>query len=266
MSRLNTAVISGLSVALVASGAVILHQTGKMSRVRQQRDAALQSLQQSRQALQQSKIRISSLRNRPIPINKDKAVVAQQKTTIQQLTSQLKSARQSVSQVQEELASTKDQNQKALAASGRQSREIQSKLQARLAKLHQELASAKSKIQSSSRQIADLEKLNTQLQNSNSGQSTRIARREHILDRLQELDRRRESYLRSIANRYHNLTSQFRSMSGMMDSNRGQNSSALSGSTLDMIQNSISLSETDFQHLSDLNAKAFRLQKQLSKQ
>ena len=264
MSRLQTAVISGLGVALVASGGVILHQSGKLAQVRQQKTSALQSLQQSQEALHQSKLRIAALSNRPIPVNKDKAVIAQQKATIQQLTSKLNAAQDSISQVQEKLANVKGQNQKALEASRQHSRKKQVELQARLDKLQQELTSTQAKIHSSTRRIADLEKQNTQLQNSNSGQSTRAAKREHILDKLQELDRRRESYLRSIADRYQNLTSQFRSMSGMMDSNRGQNSSALSGSTLDMIQNSISLSQSDFQHLSNLNAKAFQLQKQLS--
>lgn len=266
MGRLQTAVISGLGVALVASGGVILRQSGKLAKVRQQRDTALQSLQQAREALQQKDLRIADLRRRPMPVNKDKAVVAQQKTTIQQLTSQLSAAKQSISQVQQELVKAKKQNQKALADSSRQFRKMQADLEARLNNLQQELVSTQVRVQSSSKRIDDLRKLNTQLQNANNDQSARAAQREHILDRLQDLDRRRESYLRSIADRYRNLTSQFRSMSGMMDSNRGQNSSALSGSTLDMIQNSISLSETDFQHLSDLNAKAFRLQKQLSKQ
>lgn len=264
MGKLQTAVISGLGVALVASGAVIFLQSGKLAKVRQQRDSAQQSLQQTREALQQSERRVSNLRQPPKPVNKDKAVIAQQKTTIQQLTSKLNAAQQNISQVQGELANAKDQNQKALEASNQQSQKMQAELHARIEKLRQQLSSAQAKVQSSTQRIAELKKLNTQLQNSNNDQSTRAAQREHILDRLQKLDRRRESYLKSIGDRYRNLTSQFRSMSGMVDSNRGQNSSALSGSTLDMIQNAISLSESDFQHLSDLNAKAFRLQKQLS--
>lgn len=264
MSRLQTAVISGLGVALVASGGVILHQSGKLSQISRQKTSALQSLQQTREALHQSKLRIAALSNRPVPVNKDKSVIARQKATIQQLTSKLNTARHSIAQVQEDLANAKTRNQKALAASSQHSQKREAELQARLDKLQQQLSSAQARIHSSTQRIADLEKQNTQLQNSDSSQSTRAAKREHILDRLQQLDRRRESYLRSIAERYQNLTSQFRSMSGMMNSNRGQNSSALSGSTLDMIQNAISLSQSDFQHLSNLNAKAFHLQKQLS--
>ena len=53
-------------------------------------------------------------------------------------------------------------------------------------------------------------------------------------------------------------------MSGMMDSNRGQNSSALSGQAMDQIQNAISLTDNDLQHLNELNAKAFQLEKRLA--
>jgi hypothetical protein len=52
----------------------------------------------------------------------------------------------------------------------------------------------------------------------------------------------------------------------MLDSSHGQQgSNAFSGAALDLIQNTISLADNDLQHLNELNAKAFQLEKKLSK-
>lgn len=267
MGRLQIAVVSVLGLALAAAGGVILHQSSKLEEVRQQRDSALQSLQESQEALHQSELRIASaMRHAPKQANGDKAAIAQRDATIEQLTNELNVAQTNITQLQEQLSTSKDENEKALESSRQRFQEEQKDLQSRLDQLQKQLDSAQADIQSSRQHIASLQKLNDQLSAANNQGSTRAAQREHILSRLQDLDRRRESYLRSIGDRYRNLTSRFRTMSGMMDSSRGQNSNALSGPALDMIQNAISLTDNDLQHLSELNAKAFRLEKELSKE
>ncbi len=95
--------------------------------------------------------------------------------------------------------------------------------------------------------------------------SARAAELGRVVADLQELDRRRDAYLTSIARRYHDITSQFRAMSGMLDSSRDPNASALSGAALTRIQNAISLADDDLRQLNELNAQARQLEKKLAK-
>ena len=266
MRRLNIAVVSSLGVALVAAVVVILNQSQKLAEVRQQRDDAVQSLQATQEALRQSQLRAaSSVQPSPKPSGEVTAEIKKRDATIQQLTDELNAAQTSITQLQENLSASKEQNQKATKTADQRYQEMQVKMQSHLDQVQNELSSAQAELQSSRQRITSLQKTNTQLQAENSDGSRRAAEREHILNRLQDLDRRRESYLTSIASRYRNITSQFRTMSGMMDSNSGRDSGAFSGPALDQIQNAISLTDNDLQHLNELNAKAFQLEKRLAK-
>ncbi|HET7214838.1 MAG TPA: hypothetical protein VFL79_14700 [Terriglobia bacterium] len=266
MRRLNIAVVSGLGVALVAAIVVILHQSQKLAEVRKQQDTTVQSLQESREALQQSQLRLAAaLHQPPRPTTDFKAELQKRNATIQQLTQNLKAAQGSIAQLQQELSDSREENQKAAENSNQRFQEMQAGLQNRLDEVQKELNSSQADLQSSSQRIASLQKINDRLQSQSSEGSRRAAEQEHLLNSLQDLDRRRESYLTTIANRYRNLTSQFRTMSGMMDSSRGRDSGSLNGQALDQIQNVISLTDNDLQHLSELNAKAFQLEKRLAK-
>lgn len=266
MRRVNIAVVSSLGVALVAAIVVILHQSQKLAEVRKQRDSTLQSLQESRNALQQSQLRLASaLHQPPRPATDFTVELKKRDATIQQLTGNLKAAQGSISQLQQDLSDSREENQKAAENSNQRYQEMQTRFQDRLDEVQKELNSAQADLQSSGQRIASLQKVNDHLQSQSSEGSRRAAEQEHLLNSLQDLDRRRESYLTTIANRYRNLTSQFRTMSGMMDSNRGRDSGGFNGQALDQIQNAISLTDNDLQHLSELNAKAFQLEKRLAK-
>ena len=266
MRRLQIALVSGLGLALIAAGTVIFHQSRKLVEVRNERDTALQSLERTHKALQQSELRMAELlRKSPPPPNGDKATIAQRNATIKQLTVELNAAQAGITDLQKKLKASQNENEKKLADASQHYQAQQSELQGRLDKLQKDLSSAQADLQSSRQRIASLQKANDQLQAASNEGSLRAGEREHILSSLQEIDRRRESYLTSIADRYRNLTNQFRTMSGMMNSNRGQDSNTLSGPALDMIQNAITLTDNDLQHLSELSAKAYRLEKQLSK-
>lgn len=266
MRRLQIALILGLGATLGIGGLVISRQHRKITLLQQQENTALQELQESRDALRQSQLRIAAaLRERPKPASNDKAVIAKRDATIQQLTSQLNDAKSSIDQLQTSLSAAKDQNEEALKVSKQHFQEMKTELQAQIDQLQKQLSSAQTELQSSRKRIAALQKQNDQLSNANNAQSARADEREHLLGDLQDIDRRRESLLTRIANRYRNITNQFRTMSGMLDSSRSQDSGTFSGPALDMIQNAISLTDNDLQHLHELNAKAFRLERQLSK-
>ncbi len=266
MRRLQIAIVSSLGVAMVAAGGVIFHQSRKLTEMRLQRDAARRSLQESQEALRQSELRLAAaLQEPPKPVNEDKTVIAKRDATIKQLSTELNASQASVTNLEETLSTSKAESEKSLAEASQRHQEQQAELQARLDKLQKELSSALADVQNSHQRIVTLQKANDNLSAANNQGSARAAERERILSSLQDLDRRRESYLSSIADRYRNLTSQFRTMSGMLNSSRGQDSNSFSGPALDMIQNAITLSDNELQHLSELNAKAFRLEKQLSK-
>ena len=265
MRGVQIAVVSGLGVALVAAGVLVLHKSNQLVEARRQRDAALQSMRESQEALRQRELRIgASIQGKPASEKNVQAAMAERDATIKQLTDRLDAANASIAQLRDTLSASQTESAKAVDASNQRFQEMQNELQGRLARLQQQLDSAQTEAENSRQHIADLQKANEQLSASNNEGSARVAEREHILLSLQDLDRHRETYLTSIADRYRNLTNQFRTMSGMLTSNRGQDSNSFGGPALDMIQNAISLTDNDLQHLSELNAKAYRLEKQLS--
>lgn len=266
MGRLRIALISGLGLALLAAAGIAVHQSRRLAEVRQQRDTALQSLQETREALRQSQLRLAAALHKPLAHpNNDKAVIARRDAAIQQLNGQISADQASITQLQDKLTAAIGQNAKALASAQKHSQEAEAGLQSQLDALQKELSSALTQVENSQQQVAKLQKANAHLKREHNSASIRTAEREHILNSLQDLDRRRETYLRSISDRYRNITNQFRTMSGMLDSNRGQDSKAFSGAALDLIQNTISLTDNDLQHLTQLNAQAFRLEKKLAK-
>ncbi|HET7101237.1 MAG TPA: hypothetical protein VFJ52_08820, partial [Terriglobia bacterium] len=251
---------------LVAAVVVILNQSQRLAEVRQQRSSALESLRETRESLRQNQARLAAaLRQPPNSAGGLQSEIEKRDATIQQLTTKLKAAQASITQLQTDISASKEENRNAAETSNQRYQQMQTSLQVRLDQAQNELNSTQADLQSSRTRVAALQKTIDRLQAEDNEGSTRAAEREHILSRLQELDRRRESYLTSIANRYRNLTSQFRTMSGMMDSSRGRDSGAFSGQALDQIQNVITLTDNDLQHLSELNAKAFQLEKSLAK-
>lgn len=266
MERFRIALVSCLGVALLAAIGFGVYQSRNLTKTEKQRDLALKSLKETREALHQSQLQLAAaVRNRPRPANNNKAAIAQRDATIKQLTGQISAAQTSITQLEEKLSDASEENKKALAKANKHYQDLQTDLQNQINALQKKLKSAQGDIQNSRQRIADLEKSNAELKAQNTKGSAQTAEREHILANLQDLDRRREEYLRSIGNRYRDITNQFRTMSGMLGSNRGQDSNAFSGGALDLIQNAISLADNDLQHLSDLNARAFRLEKKLKK-
>jgi chromosome segregation ATPase len=131
--------------------------------------------------------------------------------------------------------------------------------------LQQQLDSAEAELQASRQRITNLEATNTKLRSENSEGAARTAAFGRVVTSLQDLDRRRDAYLTSIIRRYRDITSEFRAMSGMLDSGRDPNSNVFSGATLTRIQNAISLADDDLRQLSELNAQARELEKKLVK-
>jgi chromosome segregation ATPase len=266
MKRLKIALVSGLGIALLASIGMNFLQSRRLAEFERQRDADLLSLREIRESLRQSELRNAAAAARPrASASDDKAVIAQRDATIDQLNSEISEARSEINQLQGQLSDARDESQQALTSANQRYQKLQADWQSRLDALQQELSATQGAVQDSRQRVAELEKSNAKLRSERSADSAQAIERERMLADLRDLDRRREAYLTSIADRYRDLTSRFRTMSGMLDSNRADNSNAFSGAALDLIQNAIALTDNDLQHLNELNAKAFRLQKKLEK-
>jgi FtsZ-binding cell division protein ZapB len=266
MSRLQIALVLGLGVALLASTGIIVFQSRRLAEFERQREADLQSLREIRETLRQSELRNAAASAKPrTPSSEDQAAIAQRDATIELLNSEISQARSDVSILQKQLSDARDESQETLTSTNQHYQKLQADWQSRLDAVQKELSATQVEVQNSRQRVAELEKANAKLTSESGANSARAVERERVLASLQDLDRRRESYLTSIADRYRDLTNRFRTMSGMLDSNRSSNSNSFSGAALELIQNAISLTDNDLQHLNELNARAFRLQKKLEK-
>lgn len=266
MKRPHIILVWGLGVALLAAVGVIVFQSRKLAVLQQQQQANLQSLQQTREALRQSEAQRATMaaKHGP-PARNDQAAIAKRDATIKQLNAQLAEAQSNLSQLQTKLSSAQDKNQKDLASANQRYQTLQADWQKRYDTLQKELNVTEVEVKNSRQRVAALEKANARLASNNNASSARISEKEQLLKSLQDINRRREARLSSIQDRYQDITSRFRTMSGMLSSPRNGNSTGFSGPALDLIQNAITLTENDLQRLSELNAKAFRLEKKLRK-
>jgi hypothetical protein len=111
--------------------------------------------------------------------------------------------------------------------------------------------------------LAQLELANKRLREENAIATRKTAEAARMAADLQDLYRRRETYLSSILNRYREVTEQFRAFAGMLE-NRGRQEGTSGGSAeLARIQNSIQMTEEDLRQLSSLNAQAIQLQRKI---
>jgi chromosome segregation ATPase len=193
------------------------------------------------------------------------AALAARNAAIEQLKRELDEAHASVARLQAQVQSAEEGQQKALAAAGDDARKREQDLQQRLDGVEQELDSARAGMQAARERAAALDAENARIRNENGANSSHVAELRKNLATLQDLDRRRDAYLSSIVRRYRDITEQFRSMTGELDSSRGPGSSAFSGVALSRIQNAISLAEDDLRRLNELNAQAHQIASRLAK-
>ena len=109
--------------------------------------------------------------------------------------------------------------------------------------------------------LAPLEVANQGLREENRQSREKLRRLAELSAQLDDVNRRRESYLTVILRRYREITDQYRALSG-----RGEDrpaSQAPGGTDASRIENAVSLAEEDLRQLRNLNAQAERLQKEL---
>lgn len=255
-----------LGAALIASLAVNYRQARQITAGRHEREAEQQSLRALQETLHQRDLqKIPPQPGNETPGAVSPGALAQRDAALQRLSRELDEARSEISQLQTQLQNSSDERDREVASAKESDKKAQDDLQRQLDELKQQLDSAQADLQASRERVAALEENNAKLRSDTSEAAGRSADTARVVADLEDLNRRREAYLTSIIRRYRDLTSQFRAMSGMLDSGRDPNSSALNGAALSRIQNAVSLTDDDLRQLSDLNARARELEKKLSK-
>jgi chromosome segregation ATPase len=266
LGRLEFALVLTLGVALVASVGMVLRQSWRLAALRRQQAADLQSLRELREALRQRELQKTPAElESPAPLGANPATLAKREVTIEWLNRELGEAQANIKELQAQLSNSNDEREKELASANEGHQKEREDWQSQLDALKQQLDSAQAESQASRQRLATLEADNTKMKSDNSEGSARAAEFGRVVANLQDLDRRRDAYLTSLMRRYRDITSQFRAMSGMLDSSRDPKSSPLSDGALTRIQNDVSLADDDLRQLSELNAQASKLEKKLAK-
>jgi DNA repair exonuclease SbcCD ATPase subunit len=263
LQRLETALALALGVALVGSMAAIVRQSRRLASSERQRIAALETIRQLQEALRQRDLqKPPEEAEAPAPVVENQAAPAKRDAAIQRLNQELTDAHASIKDLQTEIARASDEHERTLASLNESHQKEEADWQSRLDALKQDLDSAQAETEASRQRSAALEADNAKLRSAASEGSARVAEVGRVLADLEDVGRRRDSYLTSIQRRYRDITSQLRGMSGMLDSST--NSGALNGE-LTRIQNAISLADDDLRQLTELNARVRQLEKKLAK-
>ncbi len=262
---LRLAVVVVVGVAFVAALAVIFRQARQLATYRRQQSIDLTEIHRLQETLRQRELEKATVELPPPPGDEHGVALAQRDVTIARLKKELSAAQDNVAQLQAQLLKAGDQRDKALADTEERSRKEQAEWQSRLDALQQQVDSAEEEAKASRLRVADLEANNAKLANDASQGSSHAAETGRVVASLQSLERRRDAHLTAIIRRYRDITSQFRAMSGMLDSARDGNSNAFNDAALLRIQNAISLADDDFRQLNELNAQISQLEKKLLK-
>jgi DNA repair exonuclease SbcCD ATPase subunit len=264
--RLQIVLLSTLGVALVVSVGMILRQSRRLAADQRQRDTDLKSIRELREALRQRGSQETPAEaGAQTPVSDNQAALGKRAATIERLNRNLTEAHANITELQEQLLNSNNERERAIASANERHSKVQEELQSQLDTLKQELDSAQAESRAFRQRTSALEADNAKLRSVTSGGSASAPDFGRLVADLQDLDRRREAYLTSIMRRYRDITSQFRAMSGMLDSSRDPNSSSFSGAALTRIQDAVSLADDDLRQLNELNAQARQLEKKLVK-
>ncbi len=111
--------------------------------------------------------------------------------------------------------------------------------------------------------IVQIEINDQKLRQQTAADSKRIGQINQAVSDLQEIHRRQESTLKNILRRYRDVTEQYRQISGMLESRRGD-PGVINTVDLSRIQNSIALAEEDLRQFSGLTAQAQLIERKMT--
>ncbi len=253
-----------LGAVLAASLGIILRQSRRIAEYQRHHEADEQSLRLLREAFRQKNLQeVPPAEGEEAPSGGDHAGMVKKEAVIERLDRELAQTRATVTSLQAQLSTSNDQNAKALASAEERLQKQQADSQAQFEDLQKKFDAAVSESDIARQRLAALQADNAKLKTDTAAITTRATDVAHIIDNLQDLDRRRDVYLTSILRRYRDITGEFRAMSGMLDTGHDPNSGACGGAALSRIQNAVNSAEDDLRQLSELSARAQKLEKQL---
>jgi chromosome segregation ATPase len=145
----------------------------------------------------------------------------------------------------------------------------EARLTEQLASAEERAATTTAELSRKNDQIVSLEATNKKLVDATRMPGQRDSQLSQTSNELQEIYRRRESYLNTLIGRYREVTEQYRAFVNLLENRRGPEgtpgaSISIAGPELARIQNSIAMAEEDIRQLNTLSVQALRLQKKLS--
>jgi len=133
-----------------------------------------------------------------------------------------------------------------------------------LADANQTLETLRSDLKTYARRVTELENANASSKHDAVAQKQAAEQLNQTVSDLEGIFRRRDTYVSNILVRYREITDQYRSIAGVMDTRRDRSSSAVSSPEISRIQNALALADEDLKQVHALNAQAQRLEKKLS--
>jgi DNA repair exonuclease SbcCD ATPase subunit len=133
----------------------------------------------------------------------------------------------------------------------------ESDLKESLSAANQTVDALQRELKSSRDRVTQVEIVYQKLRDQSSGDTQKIAQLQQLASDFQDIHQRREVYLNSILRRYKQITEQYRSLSGVLQTQRADGD-------LTRIQDSIAMAEEDLRQLNNLNAQARLIQKKMA--
>ena len=174
--------------------------------------------------------------------------------SLAQATAEVERLQASVSDLHRQLETTETENRRLTAGT--------EELKKSAADAEQTIEMLRAELKANNTRAAQVESVNARLkQEAASSQQISSQMQQNVSD-LDGLFRRREMYLNNILRRYHDITEQYRALSGV-NASRDHGAGTVGTAEISRIQNSIALAEEDMKQISALSAQVARLEKKL---
>ena len=132
-----------------------------------------------------------------------------------------------------------------------------------LSAANQAVDALQKELKSSRDRVTQVEIAYQKLRDQGGADARRLAEIQQLAAQLLDIHKRRENYLNSVLRRYRQITEQYRSLSGVLQTQR-TDAPAAGGADLARIQDSIAMAEEDLRQLNVLNAQALLIQKKMA--
>jgi hypothetical protein len=269
LTRRPTVVLITLGIVIMAAAVMLLRQSKRIASFQRQHLQDERTIAGLRRTLSERNLEPSADTSELNAPRDNQALLARREVTIARLNRELSEAHANVAQLHAEVADSNEEHNKALASANELHQKELQDLQGQLSTLKQQADATESELQTQSQsarqRVTALEEENAKLRSDSSQSAARTAEYARLVASLDDVNRRRDTYLTSIIRRYRDITGQFRAMGGMLDSSHDPNPSAFSGEALSRIQSAVTQAEDDLRQLNELTAQARQIEKKLAK-